>query len=130
LAESAVEPAPPRANGWINQPEWVSSRRTPHLDRFGPLARRPTADIARSCKPGQYHHVQMPWNLVVSALALALLVVAWLFGRRLPRTIHGPMPNVGQAPSDAAPVAIPRMQDIGLGSYELPLSDPIERAPD
>jgi hypothetical protein len=33
------------------------------------------------------------------------------------------MPDVGQPPEDAEPMIEPRLQDIGSGSYELPLSD-------
>lgn len=65
----------------------------------------------------------MPWNLIVSGLALALVATAWLFRRRPRRTLEGPMPDVGRPPGDAEPVAIPRMQDIGSASYELPLSE-------
>jgi hypothetical protein len=47
----------------------------------------------------------------------------WLFRRRQLRSSREPMPEVGQPPADAEPIVEPRMQDIGFGSYELPLSD-------
>jgi hypothetical protein len=41
------------------------------------------------------------------------------------------MPEVGQPPEDAEPIAEPRMQDIGFGSYDLPLPEgpPEEESP-
>jgi hypothetical protein len=46
----------------------------------------------------------------------------WPFRRRQPSTID-PTPDVGQPPEDAEAMIEPRLQDIGSGSYELPLSD-------
>lgn len=34
------------------------------------------------------------------------------------------LPDVGQPPEGATPITEPRLQDDGLGSYYLPLSDP------
>lgn len=66
----------------------------------------------------------MPWNLIVTGGGVALLLAVWLFQRRRPRSTFGTMPDVGQPPNDAEPMVEPRMQDIGSGSHELPLSDP------
>jgi hypothetical protein len=33
------------------------------------------------------------------------------------------MPQVGQPPTDAEPIVEPRLQDIGSGSYDLPLPE-------
>ena len=46
----------------------------------------------------------------------------WLFRRRQPSTADD-LPDVGQPPEDAEPMVEPRLQDIGSGSYELPLPD-------
>jgi hypothetical protein len=51
----------------------------------------------------------MPWN-----------VRSW-FRRRRPQSSLDAMPDVGQPPADAEPVVEPRLQDIGAGSYDLPL---------
>ena len=45
----------------------------------------------------------------------------WLFRRRRAHSGLEPMAEVGQPPADAEPIVEPRMQDIGSGSYELPL---------
>jgi hypothetical protein len=65
----------------------------------------------------------MSWNLIATGAGL-LIVVAALIGRRL-RSHHpvGAFPEVDQPPSAAKPLAEPRMQDIGMGSYELPLQE-------
>lgn len=64
----------------------------------------------------------MPWNLILPAGTLAILLLAWLFRRRQ-RSTSETMPDVGQPPPGAGPIIEPRLQDIGSGSYELPLSD-------
>ena len=46
----------------------------------------------------------------------------WLFRRRQPSTADD-LPEVGQPPDGAEPMIEPRLQDIGSGSYELPLED-------
>ena len=65
----------------------------------------------------------MPWNLIIPAGVVALVGVAWALRRRSSRSSLGSMPEVGQPPADAEPIAEPRLQDIGAGSYELPLED-------
>jgi hypothetical protein len=63
----------------------------------------------------------MPWNVVIPTGVVVLVVVAWLFRRRQSPSGGDAMPEVGQPPADAEPVAEPRLQDIGAGSYDLPL---------
>jgi hypothetical protein len=65
----------------------------------------------------------MPWNVMLTGGALALLVAAWLFRRRRPPSTVDSMPDVGQPPEEAGPMVEPRMQDIGSGSYELPFPE-------
>jgi hypothetical protein len=48
--------------------------------------------------------------------------MTWLFRRRQPSKPVG-LPEVGQPPEGAKPMIEPHLQDIGLGSYELPLSE-------
>lgn len=48
--------------------------------------------------------------------------MSWLFRRRQPSTTDD-LREVGQPPDGAEPMIEPRLQDIGFGSYELPLSD-------
>jgi len=47
--------------------------------------------------------------------------MSWLFRRRQPSK-RDDLPEVGQPPEGAEPMIEPRLQDIGFGSYELPLS--------
>jgi hypothetical protein len=65
----------------------------------------------------------MPWNVIIPAAVVALVAVVWVLRRRTTRSGFGSMPDVGQPPADAEPIAEPRLQDIGAGSYELPLED-------
>lgn len=55
------------------------------------------------------------------ALAVALAVGAWqvLHWRR--RANVGALPEVGDAPPGAEPIAAPRLDDNGLGAYSLEL---------
>ena len=66
----------------------------------------------------------MPWNVMLTGGALALLVAAWLFRRRRPPSTLDVLPDVGQPPEGAEPIVEPRLQDIGSGSYEMPLPEP------
>jgi hypothetical protein len=66
----------------------------------------------------------MPWALIVTGVALLILIAGWFFKRRQSPSTIGTLPEVGQPPPDAKPMVEPRMQDIGFGSYEMPLSDP------
>lgn len=66
----------------------------------------------------------MPWEMIVTGVALVLLLAAWFFQRRRSLSMVGTMPEVGQPPADATPMVEPRLQDIGSGTYELPLSGP------
>lgn len=66
----------------------------------------------------------MPWNLIVTGGALALLLAAWLFQRRRSPSMIGPVPDVGQPPVGAQPMVEPRLLDTGLAAYELPLTPP------
>jgi hypothetical protein len=68
----------------------------------------------------------MPWEMILSA-GLLVLLIAWR-ARRLqrPRPRSGSLPDVGQPPRDAKPMIEPRLQDIGFGTYELPLPGPAE----
>lgn len=54
-------------------------------------------------------------------LWLALIVAAWrgLTRRRSRSSAFGPLASVGDAPSDAAPVIRPRLDDNGLATYSL-----------
>lgn len=65
----------------------------------------------------------MLWNVIIPAVGIALIVVGWLFRRRQSPSTLDAMPEVGQPPADAEPMVEPRLQDIGSGSYELPLPD-------
>jgi hypothetical protein len=58
----------------------------------------------------------MPWN------------VRWPFARPRPRDDADRLPDVGQPPDDAEPMAEAHLQDIGSGSYELRLEDDEPRA--
>jgi hypothetical protein len=65
----------------------------------------------------------MPWNVIIPAGAVAVAALAWVFRQRQSRSSLESMPDVGQPPADAEPIVEPRLQDIGAGSYELPLED-------
>jgi hypothetical protein len=54
-------------------------------------------------------------------LWLALLVAAWrwLTRRRIARSTAGPLPQVGDAPSNAEPIMQPRFDDNGLATYSM-----------
>jgi hypothetical protein len=56
---------------------------------------------------------------LTAALVVALVVAAWRFGHRRSRSETGAMPIVGDAPADADPIASPRLNDDGLGTYSL-----------
>ena len=68
----------------------------------------------------------MPWEIILVAVVpiLCLVLAARLWQLRGPRSRTGRYPDVGQPPEGAEPMIEPRLQDIGSGSYELPLSDP------
>jgi len=51
------------------------------------------------------------------------LNLRWPFVRRGAPSNRGTLPEVGQPPDDAQPVAEPQLQDIGSASYELRLAD-------
>lgn len=63
----------------------------------------------------------MPWNGVVGAAALVVLVAAWIFRRRRQPAERGPMPDVGVPPDTVTPIAQPHLEDTGLGAYSLRL---------
>jgi hypothetical protein len=65
----------------------------------------------------------MPWNVIIAVGAVALIVVGWISRRRRPPSSLDGIPHVGQPPADARPIVEPRLEDIGWGSYELPLPE-------
>lgn len=56
-------------------------------------------------------------------LYLALAVSAWRFLRRRSRPETEWVSTVGDAPVDAAPIAVNRLNDDGLATYHLDLRD-------
>ena len=57
-------------------------------------------------------------------LWIALLVTAWRWlTRRRSGGTTGALPNVGDAPSTAEPIARPELDDNGLATYSLNLRD-------
>jgi len=63
----------------------------------------------------------MPWEMILSAGLLVLLFAWGVRQLQRPRSRSGSLPDVGQPPRDAKPMIEPRLQDIGFGTYELPL---------
>ena len=63
--------------------------------------------------------VEMPWNVIIPAGVVAVVALAWVFRRRQSPSSLESMTDVGQPPADAEPIAEPRLQDIGSGSYDL-----------
>ena len=55
-------------------------------------------------------------------MVAALIVYAWRAMRRTRGAWSGPIANVGDAPPDAEPIARPRLNDDGLGTYRFDLS--------
>jgi hypothetical protein len=63
----------------------------------------------------------MPWEIILGAVVMYLLMASGVRQLRRPRSRSGPFPDIGQPPEDAEPVTEPRLQDLGFGTYELPL---------
>lgn len=54
---------------------------------------------------------------LTAAMFVAFLVAAWRMVRGRPRTATGPLPDVGDAPPGAEPIARYRPFNDGLGAY-------------
>jgi hypothetical protein len=69
------------------------------------------------------HTQAVSWE-VSAAFVVAIAIAAWRAFRRRGGSEWGPMREVADAPSDALPIASPRLNDDGLGTYSLHLGTP------
>ena len=67
------------------------------------------------------------WELS-AAFVVAIAIAAWRTFRRRGRSEWAPVRDVADAPSDSRPLAAPRLNDDGLGTYSLHLGTVEESA--